>query len=449
MCNDRTNFSMYKKLSLPIVIELGDNNSVTATHYGFVDVIQSYQVEALHTPTFRLSLLLINQLDLGGHTIIFRNGKCSITLPSSCSFAGKLINGIYIIVPATALLSSSPENGKRRKRDSLPTIEPTIESSRAPITAKTKSTRKSLTISESRIWHRRLAHMNPTTIKSLVKGYTNDDSMCTVCIQAKHKQKFIKVPVKRTTKPFELVHSDVCSPFSTPTLGDNRYYILFIDDYTRYTSVWLLPTKKAKTCTSAYQSFQAGVDSMGYEIKRFRSDKGRGEYDNKTFRYVLVARGTTYEPCSPYAHHKNGVAERMIRTITEKAWVMIIDSQAPVQFWGEAVNTAVYLHQRSPNEGLKRKNDRDGYQALYETPYEMLHGFGKPTHDADGNEISYGAPVYNLRRFGCYVSRLIPEVQRRQGKFGLRSKPCMMVGYTHDSKSLWRIWDPEFQRVKT
>jgi hypothetical protein len=41
------NFSMFKKLSFPIVIELGDDNSVTATHYGFVDVIQDYLVEAL------------------------------------------------------------------------------------------------------------------------------------------------------------------------------------------------------------------------------------------------------------------------------------------------------------------------------------------------------------------------------------------------------------------
>jgi len=71
MCNDRSNFSIFNKLSLPIVIELGDNNSVTATHYGFVDVIQGYQVGALYTPTFRLSLLSINQLDLGGHTTIF------------------------------------------------------------------------------------------------------------------------------------------------------------------------------------------------------------------------------------------------------------------------------------------------------------------------------------------------------------------------------------------
>ena len=103
-----------------------------------------------------------------------------------------------------------------------------------------------------------------TAMKSPVGGYTHDDSMCTVCIQAKHKQRFIKVPVKRTRKPFELVHSDVCGSFSTPTFGDNQYYILFIDDYLRYTSVWLLPNKKGETCTSAYQSFPARVDSMGY-----------------------------------------------------------------------------------------------------------------------------------------------------------------------------------------
>jgi len=470
-CNNRSSFSTFKKLSLPIVIELGDNNSVTVTHYGFVDIIQGYQVEALHTLTFRLSLLLINQLDLGWHMTIFRNGKCSITSPSFCNLAGKLINGIYIIVPATAHLSTT-ENGKKGKRESSrvliaeptiepiiaeptieptiaeptiepiiadptieptiadptieptiadPTIEPTIESSRARIAAKTKS----LIIIESRLWHQRLAHINHTAMKSLVSGYTHDDSMCTVCIQAKHKQKFIRVPVKCTTKPFELVHSDVCGPFSTPTLGDNRYYILFIDDYTKYTSVWLFPNKKAKTCTSAYQSFQAQVDSMGYEIRRFRCDNGWAEYDNK-----------------------NSVAERMICTITEKAWAMMIDSQAPIQFWGEAVNTAVYLHQRSPNEGLNR-NDHDGYKAPYETPYKMLHGFSKPRHNADSNEISYQASLHNLGRFGCYPSRLIPEVQRRQGKLSSRSKPCMMVGYTHDSKMLWRIWDPEFQRVKT
>jgi len=231
MGNDHSSFSTFKKLSLPIVIELGDNNSVTATHYGFVKVIQGYQVKALQTPSFQLSLLSIDQLDLGGHTTIFQNGqcsissKCSITSPSSCTLAGKLIHGIYIIVPATALLSSTTENGKKRKRESSPP--------RTPTAAKTKSTQKSLTIFESRLWHRRQAHINLTAIETLIGGYTHADSMCTVGIQAEHKQRFIRVPVMRTTKPFELVHSDVCVPFSILTFGDNRYHILFIDDYVR------------------------------------------------------------------------------------------------------------------------------------------------------------------------------------------------------------------------
>jgi hypothetical protein len=102
----------------------------------------------------------------------------------------------------------------------------------------------------------------------------------------------------------------------------------------------------------------------------------------------------------------------MIRTITKKARAMMIDSQAPVQFWGEALNTASYHHQRSPKEGLTKRDDRDGYQAPYNTPYEMLHTFGKPAHDDAGNKISYKAPIHLLQRFGWYVSKLIPDAQR-------------------------------------
>jgi len=69
-------------------------------------------------------------------------------------------------------------------------------------------------------------------------------------------------------------------------------------------------------------------------------------------------------------------------------------------------------------------------------------------HDADGNKVSYQPSLHNLCRFRCYASRLIPEVQCR-GIFGQGLQPCLMVGYTHDSKTGWRIWDPKFQWVET
>jgi len=173
-----------------------------------------------------------------------------------------------------------------------PNAASTVPQSR-PTTVLMKTTRKPLTISESQLWHRHVAHINPTALRSLIDGYTKDDSMCTAYIQAKHKQRIINVKTKRTTKPIELVHSDVCGLFSTPTSAGHHYCILFIDDYTCYTSVSVLPDKKSKTCTWAYQSFQARVDSMGYKVKRFWCYNCRGEYNNKTFRQVFAACGTT------------------------------------------------------------------------------------------------------------------------------------------------------------
>ena len=107
----------------------------------------------------------------------------------------------------------------------------------------------------------------------------------------------MRVPVKRITKTVLLVHSDVYGPFPKPTFGDSQLEILFVDNDTRYTSLWLLPNNTAQTFTCADQSFQARVDSMGYGIKTFWCNHGPGEYDNKTFCYVLRASSTTYEPC--------------------------------------------------------------------------------------------------------------------------------------------------------
>jgi hypothetical protein len=70
---------------------------------------------------------------------------------------------------------------------------------------------------------------------------------------------------------------------------------------------------------------------------------------------------------------------------------MMIDSQAPIQMWGEAVNTAMYLHQQFSNSGLIEPDTQDGCKELYETPYEMLHAFGKPVN----NKLSDTTPLHH------------------------------------------------------
>lgn len=64
------------------------------------------------------------------------------------------------------------------------------------------------------------------------------DSVCEGCIMGKqHRGKYPSGVAKRATEPFELVHSDVCGPMSVNSIDGSRYFVTFIDDYTRYTYV--------------------------------------------------------------------------------------------------------------------------------------------------------------------------------------------------------------------
>jgi len=136
-------------------------------------------------------------------------------------------------------------------------------------------------------------------MKSLVDGYIPTD-ICEVCILAKHEQKIIRVAVLWTTTPFELVHSDTCGPFNTKSHGGGLHFIVFINDYTHHTTVYILLDKRAESCILAFQSFKARIKSWDYTIKCFRYDNGRGEYDNTLFRRILAGTGNSFEPWPPY-----------------------------------------------------------------------------------------------------------------------------------------------------
>jgi hypothetical protein len=58
------------------------------------------------------------------------------------------------------------------------------------------------------------------------------------------------------------------------------------------------------------------------------------------------------------------------------------------------------------------------------------------------HEALCGVPpkLHHLKRFGCIVYKNISKEQRN-GKFSERSKPCMMLGYLHQTTKIGRIWD--------
>ena len=242
-------------------------------------------------------------------------------------------------------------------------------------------------------------------------------SLCQTCIQTKQQQRVVHTPSSRTSIPFELIHSDLFGPIKG-SIGGSQYYIVYIDDCTRYTEVYFLVTKLAEEILSVkFKNYQAWVEAWGFRIKRFRCDNGSGDYNNSVFLALLGEKGISYEPAPPYTQHKNGVAERMIRTLNSKARSMMWEANVPSKFWPEAIRTACYLHRRSPTMSLS--GNRSPFEALFGTV----------------------PPIEHLRRFKCHVFKHIPPAQRNEKKFGSRSNPSMTLGYVHNTTNIWRIWD--------
>jgi len=111
-----------------------------------------------------------------------------------------------------------------------------------------------------------------------------------------------------------------------------QYYIIYIDDCTRYTEVYFLITKTMEEILAKLQHYQAWVETQRFHLKRFRSDNGSGEYNNSIFLGLRGEKGIKFESSPPYAQHKNGTAEQMIWTLNAKARSMMLDANMPTIF---------------------------------------------------------------------------------------------------------------------
>ena len=95
-------------------------------------------------------------------------------------------------------------------------------------------------------------------------------------------------------------------------------------------------------------------------IKVFRSDSG-GEFISNEFKSFLLSEGTLAQLSCPYTPQQNGVAERKHRHIIETTRTLLLSSNLPKVFWGEAALTAIYLINRLPSSSINM-----------DTPYHKL-----------------------------------------------------------------------------
>lgn len=356
-------------------------------------------INAMYVPRLAANLLSVSAITKKDHKVVFYKGGFNVVKSSNCNIIGE------------PLLIGIEENGVYKLKQSL------------------KHTALVTTISgdEMGLWHRRMGHLGVRNLKLLRNimatgvSFPNNSTKieCVACLKGKQtRQPFKKSrPASRADSILELVHTDVCGPMAEESFSGFKYFLTFIDDYTRKTFVYFLKCKSE--VFNKLEKFKIFAElQTGQKLKTLRSDNGK-EYVNKQMNEFMKKHGINHQLTVEYTPEQNGVAERANRTIVEKSRSMIQEAGLSNKLWAEAVNTAVYLKNRSPTKAVRNK-----------TPEEAWTGRKQ--------NLKF------IRVFGCKAFMHIPKQKRT--KWDPKSKELLHIGYCEDSKA-YRLFDPETKMV--
>ncbi|KAJ9560249.1 hypothetical protein OSB04_005409 [Centaurea solstitialis] len=175
------------------------------------------------------------------------------------------------------------------------------------------------------LWHCRLGHINKKRVELLLKGgflgtfdFKPFDN-CESCLSGKMTKEPFNKDNERASDLLEIVHTDVCGPFSHEARGGYRYLITFTDDFSRYGYVYLM-RHKSESFEKFKEYHNEVQNQLDRKIKFLRSDRG-GEYLSQEFGNHLIECGIVSQLTPPYTSQMNGVSERRNRTLLDMVYV--------------------------------------------------------------------------------------------------------------------------------
>lgn len=397
----------FQELSPPEKVGLGDGHSVHAVGIGKVRMEmdldnRSTQPAVLHkvlyVPQLALNLFSVKAATKRGKKVDFGKRQC-------------IIRGAK-----QQVCGKGTSRGNLYYLDAKPSVEFASVAVKKP--------------EKIDLWHQRMGHVNEAQLKDMIqKEKVNGVSgisqkaeleFCEGCVKGKmHRQPFKPVGEIHSKRRLHMVHSDVCGPIQTVSLGGCKYFVTFVDDFSRFCSIYFMKNKSE--VPEKFKEFKAAAENECKEkIAVLRTDRG-GEFLSQSFEQFLKDQGIQHEMSVARCPEQNGVAERMNRTLVESARTMLLHAGLPKPFWAEAVATAAYLRNRMPTSALQDKA----------TPYEKWYG-RKPN-------LSY------LKVFGCTAYAHIPDEERR--KLDQKAEKLRFVGYAMQSKG-YRLYSEKSGQVK-
>jgi transposase InsO family protein len=276
------------------------------------------------------------------------------------------------------------------------------------------------------LWHARYGHLNFPALRKLTREemvhglpeVEHVDQVCGGCLTDKHRRaSFPRQAEYRAEEILELVHGDLCGPITPATPSGSRYFLLLVNDRSRF--MWLRMLRSKDQAADTIKQFQQIAEAeTGRKLRAFRSDRG-GEFNSIEFAEHCTEHGVRRQLTAPYSPQQNGVVERHNQMVVGTARSLLKSKRLPRWLWGEAVATAVYLLNRSPTRSVEGK-----------TSFEVWYG-KKPG-------------VHHLRTFGCvvHVKNTTPNLKKLED----RSQPMIFIGYELGSKA-YRAYDPVSKKV--
>ena len=390
MCPNREWFTTYEPLNGGSVL-MGNDAVCKVVGIGTVrikchDKAVRTLTEVRHIPDLKRNLISLSSLDSIGCAYSGGGGVLKVSKGNLVVMKGSKVNHLYHLQGSTVMGPSIGTCNSVSDKD------------------------------RTKLWHMRLGHMSERGMTVLSKRgllcgeQTTSLDFCEHCVLGKQCRVKFSTRTHSTKSTLDYIHSDLWGPAQVPSKGGALYFLTFIDDYSR--KVWVYFLKRKSDVFETFRKWKALVENQtGRKIKHLRTDNGL-EFCGGDFNEFCANAGIVRHRTVRHTPQQNGVAERMNRTLLERARCMLSNAGMEKDFWAEAVNTACYLVNRSPSTAIECK-----------TPFEMWSG--KP------------CDYSNLKVFGCPAYYHVKD-----GKLEPRAKKCIFVGYADGVKG-YRLWCQE------
>lgn len=140
------------------------------------------------------------------------------------------------------------------------------------------------------------------------------------CQLSKSKKLPFSDNTKRALHVLDLIHCDLWGPGPVPSTDGYLYYVIFVDDHSRFT--WFYPLTHKSDFAQTLENFLTFVQTQfSCKVKTFQSDGGT-EFLNHQVQHTFLANGIHHQVSCPYTPQQNGRFERKHRHINGSCFII-------------------------------------------------------------------------------------------------------------------------------